>query len=82
MEFTLADILDNKNNGKEFIIYESMSIVKNVDGCLFFAQNVGFISTKDDNANIVHLKRIAKKTKWQKAPASAFWVNAKYKELN
>lgn len=84
MGLTLSEILKNENNGKIFIHIKNGSKVKNVDGCLFFAEMVEYIPDKDKKCtqnNIVHLKETGK-IKWEKATISSFWVNGRYEEIN
>ena len=80
MEFILEEILDVKNNGKEFICLANGSVVKNSNGTLLIAKEVEF--TGEKTGNEVKLKRTKKEIDWEKALVTMFWIKAKYKELN
>ncbi|MHB7981963.1 hypothetical protein CF067_20355 [Clostridium sporogenes] len=77
MEFTIEDILDIENNGREFICLSNGTIVKNVDGILYYSQMIEFIGKKLNNT--IHLKRTKKDIIWGKVPLTMFWRKSKYK---
>ncbi len=75
MELTLSEILKDDNNGKIFRHIESGSIVKNVNGTLFFGEIL--------ECKLPNEKKDVKesnKNKWKEAAASSFWVNGKYEK--
>ncbi|MCC5440244.1 hypothetical protein AL714_14855 [Clostridium botulinum] len=78
MEFTIEDILDIENNGRQFICLSNGTIVKNVDGILYYSQMIEFIGGKKVN-NTIHLKRTKKDIIWSKVPLTMFWIKSKYK---
>ncbi len=65
MEFTIEDILDIENNGRQFICLSNGSIVKNVDGFLYYSKMIEFTGGKKVN-NTIHLKRTKKDIIWVK----------------
>lgn len=75
----LLEVLDERNNGKEFLCINNMAFVKNINGELFFT-NVSFVNDGEKVNNIVHLKRTYKGDKWQRAYCTRFWVQAQYSE--
>ncbi|KEI95166.1 hypothetical protein N496_19675 (plasmid) [Clostridium botulinum A2B3 87] len=46
MEFTIEDILNIENNGRQFICLSNGSIVKNVDGFLYYSKMIEFTGGK------------------------------------
>ncbi|AUM93807.1 hypothetical protein CF049_15055 [Clostridium sporogenes] len=77
MEFTIEDILDIENNGRRFICLSNGTIVKNIDGILYYSQMIEFIGKKVNNT--IHLKRTKKDIIWSKVPLTMFWIKSKYK---
>lgn len=83
MEFTIEDILDIENileienNGIQFICLSNGTIVKNIDGILYYSQMIEFIGKKVNNT--IHLKRTKKDIVWGKVPLTMFWIKSKYK---
>lgn len=79
MEFTVEDVLDVKNNGKEFICISNGSIVKNDNGVLLIAEKIEYIGHKTNDT--VNHQRTNTNINWSNAALTMFWINAKYKEL-
>lgn len=82
MQFNLAEILKDENNEKIFSCVGRPIRVKNVNEYLFFEARAEYVEDKSSGiSGIIKFIRTGKRVKWEEAPASSFWVNAKYEEL-